>query len=134
MRLVEGSNGLSVRELTIADVQMLTEKAWKKDRAQILETLNESNASPAMRFEKLREHDRIRGTRIPLSYDVVTDKGAGEVIEAACTKDKVSFADFTAGMSLPQRQDIVRDLLGIMFRETTPGEAQADSGSLAPNP
>ncbi len=130
MRLVTGSNGESVPELTISAILLLAEKAWKQDRAQLLETLLDAEASVDKKFKELREHDRLRGTRIPLSYMLLTDKGVEEVIETACTAVGKDPRAFVAGWSLLQRSNAAKQLVSFMYRDgDEPGEA---SGATAP--
>ncbi len=116
MRLIE-ENGLAVPELKRSALGAMAETAWKKGRPQLLATLDESNAEPELRFEKLREHDLQRGTLGPLILWSFTLDGAYEIVDTACRAANVDTGKFIAGLSADRVQRIAMEMLGMEDRD-----------------
>lgn len=131
MRLIE-ENGVSVAELKRSALHILAEKAWKLDRPQLIATLDESQAPPELRFEKLREHDASRGTAGPLFMWSFTFEGCREIIDTACKASCVPADTFCGDIGFRRLQEIARELIGFGERRATEGEQKTGTDDLAP--
>lgn len=131
MRLIE-ENGVSVAELKRSALHVLAEKAWKLERPQLIATLDESNAPPELRFEKLREHDIQRGTAGPLFLWSFTFEGCREIIDTACKASSVSSDAFCGDTGFARLQQIARELIGFGERAEPEGEPKTGATDLAP--
>lgn len=131
MRLIE-ENGVSVAELKRSALHALAERAWKQERPQLIATLDESNAPPELRFEKLREHDIQRGTAGPLFLWSFTFEGCREIIDTACKASGVPVDSFCGETGFPRLQEIARELIGFGDRRSTEGEPKTGPTDLEP--
>lgn len=131
MRLIE-ENGVSVSELKRSALHVLAERAWKQERPQLIATLDESQAPPELRFEKLREHDIQRGTAGPLFLWSFTFEGCREIIDTACKASGVPYETFCGELGFSRLQRIARELIGFDVTEAGEGERKTGTGDLDP--
>lgn len=117
---VEIKVGFKLMRLLPPDVIAVAERGWQADRANLVQSLNDSGANDEIRVERLTKHDRTRGTRLPAVFYAYTITGATDIIALACKAQNVDLALMLADLDDERIVECALQLLNVDMSRKEP--------------
>tara|TARA_R110001583_G_scaffold86545_8_gene226060 strand:- start:359 stop:766 length:408 start_codon:yes stop_codon:yes gene_type:complete len=118
---------ISVPCLTVASVIEISSVLWERSRKELIEDLEDSNASEPTKLETLREHRETKGHTFNVVKWALTASGAKAVIEKACDGFPDEFQDFPVERLI----EIAMGTLGVDWEELS-SKKSAEGNQKAP--